>query len=192
VAIGLIFIVLAPLIEEVGKVLGVVAMSYRRPTLAQAFLWGLAAGAGLGVVENLFNTVAALEMWVVVLFLRLGATLMHCLGAGLMALGWQQVLAERQIWSLLKAYGVSVGLHVAWNALVIGIAATSIFAAGSPTEAFRTLSGGVVLLLLGGLALLMVGMVALLVIITRRLQRTLPGETPKRSGYLPTETVGTS
>jgi hypothetical protein len=37
----------------------------------------------------------------------------------------------------------------------------------------------VVLLLLGGLALLMIGMVALLVIITRRLQRTLPGETPK-------------
>jgi hypothetical protein len=96
-----------------------------------------------------------------------------------MALGWQQVLTERQMWSLLRAYGVSVSIHVAWNALVIGIAATSIFAAGSPTAAFRTLSGGVTLLLLGGLVLLMSGMVALLVIITRRLQRTLPGETPK-------------
>lgn len=186
VALGLIFIGLAPLIEELTKVLSVVAMSYRRPALARAFLWGIAAGAGLGVFENLFNTIAALELWVVVIFLRLGATLMHCLGAGLMALGWQQVLAERRIWPFLKAYGASVGIHATWNALVIGIAATSIFATESPTEAMQFLSGGVVLFLLGGLALLMVGMVALLVTITRRLERNLEVGTPERSGYIPT------
>ena len=173
ITLGIIFIILAPLIEEFVKGLGVVFMSYRRPSMAQAFLWGLAGGAGLGLVENLFNTLANLEAWAFIITLRLGATLMHCLGTGVVALGWQRYLTEGRPWKLFGAYGLSVFTHGLWNATVAGVAGLALFATGSATEVLQMMAGGGAVFLLLLLALLIIGMLFALVVITRLLQREL-------------------
>jgi len=170
VTLAVVFIILAPLIEELGKIIGVVAMSYRRPTLPQAFLWGIAAGAGLGLMENLFNTITNLEIWALVILMRLGATLMHCLATGLLAMSWQRYLTERRIFRLLGAYGRSVAIHAVWNGIVVAMAGSAVFAAGSVTELTQMLGGGAAVLLLSLLGLFFMGMIVALVAITRRLR----------------------
>jgi hypothetical protein len=126
IALVLIFVVIAPLGEELFKPLGVALMSYRRPEAAQAFLWGVAGGAGFAIAEGLFNTAIALESWSMVVLLRVGSTLMHCLGSGLMGLGWYHLLRTRRPWHVLGTYAASVGLHVLWNVGAIGMAAVSL------------------------------------------------------------------
>lgn len=173
ITLAVVFIVLAPFIEEAAKIVGVAAMSYRRPTLARAFMWGVAGGAGFSLFENLFNTVTGLEMWTGVILMRIGATLMHCLGSGLMAIGWYYLLAEGRPWKLVRAYLASLVIHGAWNGLIIGITGTALLAADSPAQTLLALSGGVALFLITLLLALTLGMVLAFVIITRRLRAGL-------------------
>jgi len=171
VTLAVVVIVLAPMIEELAKLLGVALMSsYRRPSRRQAYLWGLASGAGFALAENLFNTVTALDIWAVVMLLRLGGTAMHCLGSGLTALGWQHLLVQRRPWKLAGAYGLSVSLHALWNLAVAGIAGISLVTAGAANDRAIFLGGGAILLLLGFLILLALGIIVALVALTYRLR----------------------
>ncbi len=155
VPLVLIFAVIAPLGEEFFKPLGVALMSYRRPEAARAFLWGVAGGAGFAIAEGLFNAAIVLESWGVVVLLRVGSTLMHCLGSGLMGLGWYHLLRRRRPWHILGTYAASVGLHVLWNVGAMGMAAVSLGAmASGADEVSLTLSGLGFLLLGAYLALL--------------------------------------
>jgi hypothetical protein len=148
VTLVLIFVVIAPMGEELFKPLGVALMSYRRPGADQAFLWGVAGGAGFAMAEGLFNAAVALEGWSAVVLLRVGSTLMHCLGSGLMGLGWYYLLRTRRPWRVLGTYAASVGLHVLWNMGAIGMAAISLGAiAYGADEASLALSGLGVLVL---------------------------------------------
>jgi hypothetical protein len=148
IALLLIFVVIAPLGEELLKPLGVALMSYRRPGAARAFLWGVAGGAGFAIAEGLFNTAIALESWSAVVLSRAGSTLMHCLGSGLMGLGWYYLLRTRRPWHILGTYAASVGLHVLWNMGAIGMVAISLGAmAAGADEVSLTLSGLGVLVL---------------------------------------------
>jgi RsiW-degrading membrane proteinase PrsW (M82 family) len=168
-----VFVLLGPIIEEIGKLLGVTLMSYRRPSSAQAFLWGLASGAGFTLIENLFNTTLALEGWIVIMILRVGATAMHCLAGGLTALGWQRLLVERRPWKLMGAYILSVTIHAIWNALVIAIAGIGATAFASSAELTQILSGGAILLLAALFLGLALAIVVTLVVITYRLRSQL-------------------
>lgn len=178
ITLVIVFAILAPLIEELLKPVGVIVMSsYRRPTRRQAFLWGLACGAGFTLIENLFNTVTALDVWAFVMVLRIGGTVMHCLGSGLIALGWQRLLSERRPWKLIGAYGLSVTIHALWNIAAIGIAGTSLWTTDSTNDLTQTLGSGVtvlLLVLLTGLALALIGTLAVL---TYRLRATPPETT---------------
>ena len=78
------------------------------------------------MAEGFFNSAVALESWSVVVLLRGGSTLMHCLGSGLMGLGWYYLLRTRRPWHILGTYAASVGLHVLWNVGAIGMAAISL------------------------------------------------------------------
>ena len=71
----LVFAILVPLIEEAVKTIGVPLRAYRRPGLAQAFLWGLAGGAGFALAEGLFNSLGGFDAWAATVTLRVGATL---------------------------------------------------------------------------------------------------------------------
>jgi len=119
--VALMVVAVVPLIEELLKPLGVVLLSYRRPTRAQVWLGGLACGAGFALAEGLLNTATSADAWGLVVLVRTGASLMHCLGSGLMALGWQRLLVERRPWKLVGAFAVSVTVHALWNLTAVSI-----------------------------------------------------------------------
>ena len=114
-----------PLVEEAVKAIGVPLLAHRRPSRSQALLWGLAGGAGFALVEGLLNSVGGLQAWALVVVVRVGATLLHCLTGALMGLAWYQALGRR--W--LPAFGLyagSVTLHSFWNLLSVGVAFLSV------------------------------------------------------------------
>ncbi len=125
-AIG--FVVIAPMVEELLKSLGVVILSYRLRGKADAFLWGLASGAGFAFVESLFSGAISLPEWGAIMLLRVGATLMHCLTSGTVGLGWYYALVAHRPWRLIGAYMASVCLHAFWNLIALGL-----IIASSPT-----------------------------------------------------------
>ncbi|MBN1661374.1 MAG: hypothetical protein JXA93_23485 [Anaerolineae bacterium] len=128
VAVGALVIVavLVPLVEEavktagIGLMAGISLMTHRRPTQAQAMLWGVAAGAGFATVEGLFNTLNSLDAWALVVVLRIGATLLHCFTGALMGLAWHHAFAGRWL-RTLGLYAGSVAIHAAWNGLSVGM-----------------------------------------------------------------------
>ena len=134
VVLGLIVLVIGPMVEEMFKALGVVIMGYRRPVKAQAFLWGLAGGAGFALAEALFNGTTSLDGWMGVAIMRVGATAMHCLGGALMGLGWYYLFTTRRPWRLLGTYAASVSLHTLWNATASGMLAVSLSTASPATN----------------------------------------------------------
>ena len=151
-AITLVFVVMAPLIEEFLKGLGVLLLGYRLRGQAEALLWGVACGAGFAIGESLFNGSIALEGWGAVMLMRCGASLMHCTASGIMGLGWQQALVRRRPWRLLAAYGASAGIHALWNAAAVAVAVSSLLAVSNPDDLLRQSFGG--LAMLGGLGFL--------------------------------------
>lgn len=166
----LVFVVVAPLVEEFAKVIGITLMSYRRPLQMEIFIWGLASGAGFALVENFFNTVLALDVWAVVILLRFGGTIMHCLGTGLIALGWHSVREKRGVWQLIGLYALSVTIHATWNGAVIGMAGMSVFVMDSTNEIVVGLMRDISFVLLALLVVLTIALIITLVILTRRLR----------------------
>lgn len=175
IVLGLMVLVIVPLVEEMLKSLGVVMMSYRRPGKAQSFLWGLAGGAGFALAEALFSGAASLETWAGVAIMRVGATAMHCLGGGLMGLGWYYLFATRRPWRLLGAYVASVSLHSLWNAAAYGMVVVSLSATSPATgEVGLALVGVVILALLAFLSLLALFILFILFYLTRWLRVQMP------------------
>jgi hypothetical protein len=182
----LVFAVCVPLIEEAVKAIGVPLRIYRRPGPSQAFLWGLAGGAGFALAEGLFNSLGGLEAWAAIVSLRVGATLLHCFTGALMGLAWYLALLERRWGWGLGIYAASAGIHGIWNALVAGVAVLSLGTEGSQLPPAGQMTGnlgtGVVFLLLTGLALAVaVG----LMILTRYVRdRTVVFETSRTCAAL--------
>jgi hypothetical protein len=176
IALGLTVLVIAPMAEEMFKSLGVVIMSYRRPTKPRAFLWGLAGGAGFALAEGLFSGAISLESWGGVALLRIGAAAMHCLGGGLMGLGWYYLFATRRPWRLLGAYAASISLHSLWNLAAFGMIVVSFSTVTSATDEVGLALGGLVTLALTALLMLLAFLAIFLIFhLTRRLQAQVPG-----------------
>ena len=134
----LVFAVAVPLIEELVKTVGVPLRAYRRPSMAQALVWGLAGGAGFALAEGLFNSLGGLESWAMIVSFRVGATLLHCFTGALMGLAWYQALVQKR-WSwALGLYALSAGTHGLWNALVATTALTSLGRQPSETVGLGT------------------------------------------------------
>jgi RsiW-degrading membrane proteinase PrsW (M82 family) len=158
--VGGIFLLVAgivPLVEEGVKTLGVVLLSYQRPGLRRAFLWGVASGAGFAMTENLLNTTSDLDSWAPLVLLRVGASLLHCFTGGVAGMAWHQLLVERRWARGLGLFAASITLHALWNALAAAMALTSLWTlGGAASEADRAVLGlgsALTLALLIGLAL---------------------------------------
>ncbi len=155
-----IFVVVAPLVEEFIKPLAVPLLSRQLGERAEAFLWGVACGAGFSAAEGLLNGGVALEGWGVVMVMRWGSTLMHALASGLMGLGWYGLLVDRRPGRLLASYGASVGVHALWNGTAVALIALSAWAVLSPDNPLVLIAAGVgSLSLLAFMGLFTLGMV---------------------------------
>jgi hypothetical protein len=177
IVLGIIVLVIAPMVEEIFKSLGVVLMSYRRPGKAQSFLWGLAGGAGFALAEALFNGTSSLEGWAGVATLRVGATAMHCLGSGLMGLGWHYLLTTRRPWHLLGAYAAGVTLHSLWNVAASAMLVVSLSATSPATDEVGLAFGGLVILgLMAFLSLLALFAILAIFYLTRWLRTQMLAE----------------
>jgi len=177
IVLGLIVLVIAPMVEEMFKPLGVVLMGYRRPSKARSFLWGLTGGAGFSLAEALFNGTSSLEGWVGVATMRVGATAMHCLGGGLMGLGWYYLFATRRPWRLLSAYAASVSLHSLWNVAASGMLVVSLSATSSAADEVGLALGGLAILaLMAFLSVLALSAIFLIFYLTKWLHGTRTGD----------------
>ncbi len=161
-----------PLIEEGVKTIGVGFMAYRRPTLPQAFFWGLAGGAGFAFVEGLINTSGNLQTWTSVAVLRVGATLLHCFTGALMGIAWYNILAKRRWGYGVGLYSASVAVHGLWNALSAGIVFVSLEALGgdSANDTLMLASFGV-LAILAFLLVLALAIALALIGLTRHVRK---------------------
>jgi RsiW-degrading membrane proteinase PrsW (M82 family) len=84
--------VIAPLVEEGLKPLGAVIIMRRLRTPSEAFLLGLVAGIGFNIVETIGYIGTNNADWVEVSIQRVGAGLLHGVGAGMGALGWYYLI----------------------------------------------------------------------------------------------------
>jgi hypothetical protein len=154
-----IFAIPIPLIEEAFKTLaaGVVAR-WARPHPARAFLWGVGAGAGFALVENVFNgALGGAEGWPLGAVARLGATLMHCATGGLVGWGWGQLWAKRRPLRLVGSYIGAVVIHGVWNTTTVSavlLSASALIHDG--TAAWLPVTGFGTLISLGLIGLLTV------------------------------------
>lgn len=169
-AVLLVIAVLAPVIEEIAKSLGVVfaGMARKRLSRPQAFALGIMAGAGFSVAEALINGALQLpSAWAAVVLLRAGTAVIHCLATGLMALGWHALLVRRERGGFAALALASVVLHGAWNAVagLLALSAASIQDAAGPLQPMSILAA--VAVLFQG-ALFLMSLLAL-ILLTRRL-----------------------
>ena len=111
---------LGPLIEEFSKGLGVRFLRSDRPSRYQAFIFGLASGAGFATVEAIeYGSLALsqdLNRWWDTMLLRGGSGSLHALASGIVGLAWYQVFQGRKVRGL-GLFLIAVGLHGTWNAL---------------------------------------------------------------------------
>jgi RsiW-degrading membrane proteinase PrsW (M82 family) len=110
--------VVAPIIEEGFKPLGAVLLLPRVRGPAEAFLLGLAAGEGFAVIETLSYFGLGQADWITVAIDRVGAGLLHGVGAGMGALGW---------YYLFRGKGVSHRWLLGFGALAYAVIQHGIF-----------------------------------------------------------------
>ncbi len=108
--------VIAPLAEEIAKPLIVLPL-VKRLGEKETFWLGALAGAGFAALENILYAAAGYPIWAGIFLVRALGGALHPLGAGLVALGWRDVLrgspnAGRK-W--LLRFGIAFLIHAAWN-----------------------------------------------------------------------------
>jgi RsiW-degrading membrane proteinase PrsW (M82 family) len=109
--------VVAPVVEEAVKPLGVIILGRRIQHARDALLLGLACGAGFGIIENVMYEGAFFANWAGVTAVRAVGGALHPVGAGLVSLGWFGVFRHRpEAWRQLgRYYVIAAGLHALWN-----------------------------------------------------------------------------
>jgi RsiW-degrading membrane proteinase PrsW (M82 family) len=112
--------VVAPLVEEGFKPIGAVFLLPRVRGPAEAFLLGLVAGEGFAVIETLSYFGLGQADWISVAIDRVGAGLLHGVGAGMGAVGWYYLIRgkgvpQRWLWGF-GALGYAVIQHGIFNA----------------------------------------------------------------------------
>jgi hypothetical protein len=133
--------VVAPLVEELVKPLGVLILIRRVSSKAEAFTLGLACGIGFNLIETTGYISQGYNDWLNVALGRTGAGLLHGFGAAMMALGWyilthpQEGSWRRRSWLALACSGYAVVQHALWNGSI-----ALVLLPGAPGVFFQTWS----------------------------------------------------
>lgn len=124
--------IIIPLIEELAKSVGVMALVGQRPAPMNAFLGGLLGGLGFGFAESLTNLVNLQDPWFVLVVARLGTLVMHGFTSSLVGWGWGQ-LAQGKPGRLALAFLGAVTIHGTWNAAVVTIVFAGLYFTDNPS-----------------------------------------------------------
>lgn len=115
-------VTVAPLTEEAGKALG--AAIGRPGSRREAFLSGIAAGAGFAFVENVLYAVFAAVFggpWAAILVARATGAAVHPLASGLVTLGRWDAGHGGGARELFRGYFSGVGIHALWNGSIVAV-----------------------------------------------------------------------
>ncbi len=93
----LIISVVAPLVEEGFKPSGPLILIGRIRSPAEAFALGLASGIGFNIFETIGYISSGQADWIQVAFERIGAGLLHGVGAGMATLGWYYIFRGKGV-----------------------------------------------------------------------------------------------
>lgn len=110
-------VLLAPLVEALVKPLPILPL-IGRLSRREAFLAGAIAGAGFAVLETpVYLQIVDMDLWSAILLIQAMGGAIHPLTTGLVALGWQGVLAQkRESWTdWFISLGLATGLLALWN-----------------------------------------------------------------------------
>lgn len=122
-AIILLVSVVAPLVEEGVKPLGALLAIRRLRAPGEAFLVGLAAGVGFDMFETIGYIGQGQADWVIVAIERIGAGLLHGVGAGMGALAWYYLINGKGVplrWLRVAGFFLYAILqHSLFNALSV-------------------------------------------------------------------------
>ena len=97
IGVFIITAVVAPLVEEGFKPIGPFIVLWRLSGPAEAFLVGMAAGIGFAIFETVGYIGSGAADWIVIAVLRIGAGLLHSVGAGMATLGWYYLLRGKGV-----------------------------------------------------------------------------------------------
>lgn len=142
VVLAMELVVVAPLTEEVGKVLGsrVVSLGNRKA----AFLAGVAAGTGFAVLENVLYASSAGffgQSWHFVVVARTLGAAVHPLASGLVAVAWWDWRHTRDSAAALRRFSAGLGVHALWNgSLVVLAVVTAAFDIGGTPQLYAVTS----------------------------------------------------
>jgi RsiW-degrading membrane proteinase PrsW (M82 family) len=173
----------APLVEEFVKPLVTLPLLKHLPR-REAFLVAALAGAGFAALENVLYAGWALSLWAGLLLVRALGSAIHPLGAGLVGLGWRDLLrGEPQAgrrWGL--RFGLAFGIHALWNGgslLIIALAPGRLFGRPAPELSVLGFSAaGTTLALLAVLGLAALGIGRTLVRgLDAQVEQPVPGAT---------------
>jgi RsiW-degrading membrane proteinase PrsW (M82 family) len=156
--------VIAPLAEEFAKPLVTLPL-IGRLSRREAFLVAAMAGAGFAALENVLYAEFGSYFWAGILLVRALGGAIHPLGAGLVGLGWRDVLnGEPNAWrNALGRFGLAAGMHAIWNGgslLLITLAGAQFFGKLPPeinVLGFSAAGTTLALLIVLGLAALWLG-----------------------------------
>jgi RsiW-degrading membrane proteinase PrsW (M82 family) len=175
----------APLIEEFAKGLGVRIMMRRWNTPSQAMVLGAAAGAGFGFLEALLYGVGGVvdhheTRWWLMMLLRGGSTSLHVFNTSLVGLAWWHWSFGKKPRTGWLLFGTAVLMHAAWNGLLVTLT-SRIFGLETLSEHAIEVAAYIIV---SGVALLLVGAIPA---IARRLREPLapPVEGTALAGMTP-------
>jgi RsiW-degrading membrane proteinase PrsW (M82 family) len=167
--------VVAPLVEELAKSLVVLPLLKGLKSRRDAFLLGVAAGAGFAALENIVYALFGGSYWGGILAVRALGAAVHPLGTGLTAVAWHALLNRNpgtgRRW--IGAFGLAVVQHAVWNSgLVLWMALSgAAFLGPEPWEA-NLLGAGIAVGILALIALEGVALWIGLRALSRRLEPT--------------------
>lgn len=163
--------VMAPLVEEFAKGLGVRFMLRRYNTRAQAMVLGAAAGAAFGFVEALLYGLAGVNgdpgRWWLFMLLRGGSTSLHVFNTSLVALAWWYWSFGKRPRTGWALFGGAVLMHAAWNGLLVTLS-SRIFGLETLSERAVEIAA------YAGVSTVAIALVVALPLIARRLREPLP------------------
>jgi len=112
--------VVAPLIEEACKAIGLRLMRSAVQRPLDGLMMGMAAGLGFGLVESALYLGALSSPWLIGGWVRLMTLLLHGVATSIVGVAYARSLHSHRRRDVLAGYGRAVLLHGVWNAVAIG------------------------------------------------------------------------